>query len=235
MIPFRDDNPTKRFPIVTVLLIAANLAVFVYQFTLSEAELARVVYRFGMVPRDLTALDPGLIPVFGTSLFTSMFLHGGVIHLLGNMWYLWIFGDNIEDRMGPFRFLIFYLVCGLLAAFVHVGFNPGSGIPTIGASGAVAGVLGAYLVSYPFARVLTLVPLLIFWPVIELPALIVLGSWFIVQLFNGTMALTGAAGGGIAFWAHIGGFMAGVFLIGAFARREIPRFRSSYRATNVSE
>ncbi len=223
MIPFRDDVPARRYPVVTVLLIVANIGVFLYQLSLPPQAALALVHRFGMVPGELTGL--AALPS-GTALlgvFTSMFLHGGWFHLAGNLWYLWLFGDNVEDRMGHLRFFAFYLVCGVAAAVVHVLSDPGATIPAIGASGAISGVLGAYLVFYPFARILTLVPLFLLWPVVELPALLVLGSWFLVQILNGAASFSISNGtmGGVAWWAHVGGFAAGMVLarIVAPARR----------------
>ncbi len=224
MIPFRDDVPAKRYPVVTVLLILANVAVFGYELSLPAAELDQLIHQFGIVPATVRSLEgpPSMVALsLPVSLLTAMFLHGGFLHLVGNMWYLWIFGDNVEDRVGPVRFLVFYLTCGVIAGIAHIAVNSESAIPSIGASGAVAGVLGAYLVSFPFARILTLVPLLLIWPIVELPAVLVLGFWFLVQLLNGTAAIaaTSETLGGVAWWAHIGGFLAGVLLIGLFARR----------------
>ena len=161
--------------------------------------------------------------------FTSMFLHGGWLHLIGNMWYLWIFGDNVEDRLGHIRYLVFYFACGVGAGVVHLLLNPNSMVPSVGASGAIAGVLGAYLVSYPFARILTLVPIFFFFQVIEIPALIVLGLWFVMQFFYGTasLAANSATGGGVAWWAHVGGFVIGIILVGRLARK--PRYASYSR------
>ena len=155
-----------------------------------------------------------------------MFLHAGWFHLIGNMWFLWIFGDNVEDRLGHFRFLVFYLICGALASLAHILFNLNSVIPSVGASGAVAGVLGAYLVTYPFARVLTLIPLFFLWPVVELPAILVLGFWFLVQLLNGTapVAVASETAGGVAWWAHIGGFLAGIVLLLILAKPPTRRY-----------
>ncbi len=223
MIPFRDDVPARRYPVVTVLLIVANIGVFLYQLSLPPEAALALVHRFGMVPGELTGLAalPSGSALLGV--FTSMFLHGGWFHLLGNLWYLWLFGDNVEDRMGHLRFFAFYLVCGVAAAAVHVLSDPGATMPAIGASGAISGVLGAYLVFYPFARILTLVPLFLLWPVVELPALLVLGSWFLVQILNGAAAFSISNGtmGGVAWWAHVGGFAAGMVLarIVAPARR----------------
>ncbi len=216
MIPFKDYNPASRYPIMTVLIILANLAVYLYGFTLPGAYYQQFVQSYAIIPANL-GREPAVVSV--ASMFSSMFLHGGLLHLGGNMLFLWVFGDNIEDRMGSVRFLVFYLACGLVAGLAHILFNSDSPIPTIGASGAVAGVLGAYLLSYPYARILVLIPLIIFWPVIELPALIVLGYWFILQIFSGT--LVGSEMGGVAYWAHVGGFVAGLLMISYFARRPV--------------
>lgn len=208
-IPLRDDNPTSRFPFVTVSLIAVNTAVFLFQAATPHGlELAAL--RFGAVPHAIThfrslpqaAAFPPLL-----TLLTSMFLHGSLFHLLGNMLYLWIFGNNIEDRLGPVRFALFYLVCGVVASLTHVLFQPGSAVPMIGASGAIAGVLGAYWIVFPRARVRTFVFLIFYIDVVLLPAGIVLGLWFVLQLLNIGM------GGGVAWFAHIGGFLAGILLI----------------------
>ena len=213
----------------TILLIVVNVLVFLYQLTLSQVGLERFFMVNGVIPGRLDlASEAPVATAFDTTrtLFSSMFLHGGWLHLLGNMWYLWIFGDNVEDRMGHLRFLFFYSFCGITAGVAHILFNLSSPIPSIGASGSVAGVLGAYLLSYPFARVRTLIPLFLFWPVVELPALIVLGSWFLIQIIQGTPALGSAEfAGGVAWWAHVGGFVTGMLMIGAFARPEIRRYR----------
>ena len=219
MIPLKDTNRTHSFPAVTLLLIAVNAAVFVYQLTLGSGHvLTGFFYQFGLVPRALLSFGywqeagvlMGLAP-----LFTSMFLHGGWMHFLGNMLYLWVFGDNVEDWLGALRFLLFYLVCGLLAALLQIAVHPGSPIPMIGASGAISGVLAAYLVLFPGARVLTFVPILFFFYLVRLPALIFLGLWFLLQFFNGAVSLTAGdlSMGGTAWWAHIGGFVAGLVLI----------------------
>jgi len=229
MIPFRDNIPSRRYPIVTLLLILMNVGVFIFQLTLTEPALEQFVVAYGVVPARLQLAAEHPVQVVNltvVSMFTSMFLHAGWLHLLGNMWFLWIFGDNVEDRMGRIGFLAFYLLCGLAAGMVHILFNLDSRVPSVGASGAIAGVLGAYLLSYPFARVLTLVPFLIIWPVIELPALLVLGSWFLIQLLNGWAAITAASQttGGVAWWAHIGGFLSGMILLRVFAQRRARRY-----------
>jgi membrane associated rhomboid family serine protease len=217
MIPLRDVIPSRTFPALVVTIIALNAFAFLFEQTLSERELAMFVREYGVVPLNFSL----------SAVFTSMFLHGGWMHFLGNMLFLWIFGDNVEDRMGHGRFILFYLLCGTVAAIAHVMSEPGSPIPTIGASGAVAGVMGAYFVLYPRSRILALLPLFIFWQIIEVPAVLFLGLWFVLQLFSGVgtmlMATEGAPAGGIAFWAHIAGFLAGVILVYAFRRPERAR------------
>jgi rhomboid family protein len=230
MIPLRDVIPSRTFPALVVTIIALNALAFLYELTLTDRQLALFVRQYGVVPIEFSH----------ASVFTSMFLHGGWMHLLGNMLFLWIFGDNVEDRMGHGRFLVFYLLCGSIAAFAHVLSEPSSPIPTIGASGAVAGVMGAYFVLYPHSRILTLLPLIVFWQIIEVPALVFLGVWFVLQLVSGVgtmlMATQGAPAGGIAFWAHIAGFAAGVVLVFVFRRPERTRVEwwdsgpRSYRA-----
>ena len=219
MIPFKDYNPASRYPVMTVLIILANVAVYLYGFTLPGAYYQQFVHSYAIIPADL-GHEPAVVSI--ATMLSSMFLHGGLLHLGGNMLFLWVFGDNIEDRMGSLRFLFFYLICGLAAGLAHILLNSDSPIPTIGASGAVAGVLGAYLLSYPYARVLVLIPLIIFWPVIKLPALIVLGYWFVFQVFSG--ALSGPEMGGVAYGAHVGGFVAGLALISLFARQPVRRY-----------
>jgi len=208
-IPLRDENPTSRFPAVTVALIAVNTAVFFLHAAAPHGlELAAV--RFGAVPYAIThsgaSGGPAAVPPLLT-LLTSMFLHGSFFHLLGNMLYLWIFGNNIEDRLGPVRFLLFYLVCGVAAALTHILFQPGSRIPMIGASGAIAGTLGAYWAVFPHARVKVFVFLIFFIDVVAIPAGIVLGLWFLLQVLNV------GVGGGVAWFAHVGGFLAGLLLV----------------------
>jgi hypothetical protein len=214
VIPLRDANPSRGTPLVTVALIALNTLVFVYELTLPQAGLQRLVFTFGMVPERLTtfATDPNVS--FGDAtlpFLTSMFLHGDWLHLLGNMWFLWIFGDNVEDYLGHARFLLFYLLCGLAASVAHLAFNWNSTIPTLGASGAIAGVLGAYLLLFPGARILTFFPYFFFF---EVPAYVILIYWFVLQLIRGAAtSLAEAAGGGVAWWAHVGGFVAGLALV----------------------
>ncbi|NWG11981.1 MAG: rhomboid family intramembrane serine protease [Acidobacteria bacterium] len=226
MIPLHDDNPTQTRPVLTVLLIAANVLVFMYQISLGPRGGQAFVYQFGAIPavilgtRSLPDQLAAIPPVF--SLVTSMFLHGGFMHLIGNMLYLWIFGNNIEDAMGRVRFLVFYLVCGFAASFLHILSNASSVIPAIGASGAISGILGAYLLLYPHAQVLTLIPLGIFTRLVYIPAGIVLGLWFVFQLISGS--LSGSEAGGVAWWAHVGGFVAGMVLVGLLKKRRVRFF-----------
>lgn len=224
MIPFRDSIPASRYPIVTVSIIGINVLAFIYQLTLSSSrEIEGFVYSFGMVPARLTSAEFFAqydLPSFWLTLVTSMFLHGSLVHLLGNMLFMWVFADNVEDRMGPARFIFFYLICGVGAGLVHVLFNPDSQVPTIGASGAISGVLGAYLLLYPRARVLVLLPLLIIWPIIELPAMLLLGIWFLMQLLSGIGSQGAEQMTGVAWWAHVGGFLIGFLLIHFFDKED---------------
>lgn len=219
LIPLRDSVRSSRFPIVTILLIAVNFYIFWQQLMLSEQALDQFIQHFGLIPQQINRVllrgGPltGLLP-----LVTAMFLHGGWLHLLGNMLYLWVFGDNIEDRMGRFRFLLFYLTVGVIGNLAHVWSDPGSQMPTIGASGAIAGILGAYFICYPQAKILTLIPIFIFITIQEIPAFFYLFFWFALQLISGFVVSTAA--GGVAWWAHIGGFIAGAVLVKMFGRRE---------------
>lgn len=219
MIPLKDDNPTQTVPFVTVALILANAVVFVYEMLLPPEASKNLIATLGITPGRLTQAvlhDPGQLGHAGVTLLTGMFLHGSIMHIAMNMLYLWIFGNNIEDVVGHGRFVLFYLGCGLLASFTQVAASPHSKVPMIGASGAISGILGAYLVMFPAARVLTLVFLVVFIRVVSFPAVIVLGFWFVLQLINaGQMS----PGGGVAVLAHIGGFVAGLTLIAAFRRR----------------
>jgi len=224
MIPIRDDNPTTITPVVTVGLIVLNILVFMYQLSLGRQGQA-FVYVFGAVPDALFGGEsPSPVPPMLT-LATSMFLHGGVMHVGGNMLYLWIFGNNIEDVMGHGRFIVFYLLCGMAAAYAHAITAPGSLVPMIGASGAISGVLGAYLLLFPRARVLTLIPFGIVMHMEYIPAAWLLGFWIVLQFFSGTLSL-GTEGGGVAWFAHVGGFLAGMVLIHAFIRRRPRRDRA---------
>jgi membrane associated rhomboid family serine protease len=214
MFPLRDENPSLTTPVVTRGLIVLNVAVFLYELTLGGA-LPAFVRAWALVPQRFELAIHGLAPVQTAALplISSIFLHGGWPHLIGNMWYLWIFGDNIEDRIGHVKFVLFYLAGGLFAGLVHVLTNSASALPTVGASGAIAGVLGAYAAAFPRARVITLLPLFPVFPVVALPALLVLGFWFLMQFASGTLALAGGQAGGVAWWAHIGGFAYGYVLM----------------------
>jgi membrane associated rhomboid family serine protease len=214
MIPLRDTIPSRTAPVVTVALIAVNVLVFLHEQALGPY-LERFVFAYGLVPRRFVYWpgDP-LDPARFLPLITSMFWHGGWLHLLGNMLYLWIFGDNVEDKLGHFRYLLFYLAAGVAAALAQVALNPASPLPTVGASGAIAGVLGAYLVSFPRARVVTFIPIFIFPWIVQIPAVFYLAFWFLMQVASGLAELgTRSAGGGVAWWAHIGGFLAGIVLV----------------------
>ncbi|MGB9907504.1 MAG: rhomboid family intramembrane serine protease [Candidatus Saccharicenans sp.] len=214
-IPLKDENPTSRFPVITVAIIAVNCLIFLYQI-FSPNGLEYQVLRFGIIPYEIThwGMDATIPRVFWPlSLLTGMFLHGSLLHLAGNMLYLWIFGNNVEDFLGSVKFLFFYLACGIAASLLQVAIYPNSRIPMIGASGAIAGLLGAYLVLYPSARVKTLVFLFIYITVIYVPAWVLLGLWFILQLSNIGL------GGGVAWFAHIGGFLAGLSLVLPAARK----------------
>jgi membrane associated rhomboid family serine protease len=216
MIPIRDAIRSKNFPAVNFIIIGLNIIVFLWQL-LQGPDLKEVFYLYGMVP--LRYHDPELFAHFTRfqqylPFLTSMFLHGGFLHIIMNMWFLYIFGDNIEDRLGHIRYLVFYLFCGVAAGLVHLFTNWNSNIPTIGASGAISGVMGAYLLLYPRSKILTLIPIFFFFQFVEIPAFIFLGFWLFLQLFSAS--LTPRNVGGVAFWAHIGGFVAGLIFIKIF-------------------
>jgi membrane associated rhomboid family serine protease len=224
MFPIGDTVPRRNIPIATWLLILINCLVFLFETAMPQQTLERFCYLFGIVPARYThpnwALWIGLPIDDYWPFLTSMFLHGGWVHVIANMWTLWIFGDNVEDRMGPGRFVVFYLLCGLVAGLVHALTNPDSTLPTIGASGAIAGVMGAYFFLFPYSRLIVLVPILFFPFFFEMPAVIYLGFWALTQFFSGALSL-GTAGyvGGVAFWAHVGGFAAGILLHHFFIER----------------
>jgi membrane associated rhomboid family serine protease len=221
MIPLKDNIPSSRIPVITIGLIVVNVLVFLNQLTLPPRAAVRFVYLYGLIPLEISSGDlmvPHPVPLYGTIL-TSMFVHGGLFHLAGNMLYLWIFGDNVEDRLGRVRFLLFYLLSGVGAAAAQILSDPHSKLPMVGASGAISGVLGAYLVLYPHARVVTLVFFGWFVRVIEIPALIVLGFWIVVQLVSGLLTWRVQVGG-VAWFAHVGGFVAGLVMVISLRRRE---------------
>ena len=221
MIPLRDVIPSRTTPYITVTIIALNAVAWLFEIMLPHDALNEFLTIYGVVPAYFSA----------PTLITSMFLHGGWMHVIGNMWYLWIFGDNVEDRMGHGRFMVFYLLCGIAAAIGQVAADPNSTLPTIGASGAIAGVMGAYFVLYPRSRVLTLIPIIFLMQIVEVPAIVLLGFWFLMQLFNaGTIAMTTASrGGGVAFAAHVIGFVAGAGGVFVFRKRQLdPWERADY-------
>ena len=215
MIPLRDVIPSRTTPGVTISIIAINIAIYLFGLFLTDRGRDSFILAFGLVPAYFTLV----------SVFTSMFVHGGLLHLIGNMLFLWIFGDNIEDRLGHGRFIAFYVMCGIAAALAQVALNPNSLIPMVGASGAIAGVMGAYLVLYPHSRILMLFPFPVF--LFELPAVVFLGIWFVVQFLNGINQLPvferDAISGGVAFWAHVSGFVTGVLLVLLMKRPERAR------------
>jgi membrane associated rhomboid family serine protease len=223
MIPLRDNLPTRRAPVLTLIIIGANAYVYLREFLLGPWGSQRFILYYGLIPCGLTGECEIVGRAFSpeVTLLTSMFVHAGFFHFAGNMLYLWIFGNNVEDSMGKIRFAIFYPLCGLGAAFVQIFVSPASRIPMVGASGAISGVLGAYLLLFPHARVLTLIPLGFFTQLVEIPAVIVLGFWIVVQLFNGLLTFN-FSGGGVAWFAHVGGFAVGMLLIGLFKRRTVP-------------
>ncbi len=212
MIPFKDENPTRTFPFVTIAIIVLNVMVFLAEL-FHPSGMKYVVYSYGAIPRNLLSSGNAQgIPAVLT-VFTSMFMHGGVLHILGNMLYLWIFGNNIEDRLGHVRFLAFYLVSGVVAAYAHALSTPSSIVPMVGASGAVSGILGAYLLLYPHARVHTVVFFGFFVQIVRVPALLVIGLWGIIQIVNGVVSTGLVSQGGVAWFAHVGGFLFGLLTI----------------------
>ncbi len=230
MFPLKDDVPSRSLPVVTVTLIVLNVLVYLYEFFLGAGRggdrlYEQFIYEFGLIPCRVSGSCPAQLSTALTgapsplvTVFTAMFVHGGFFHVGGNMLYLWIFGDNVEDAMGKGRFLLFYLACGVIAAAAQYFQSPHAPVPMVGASGAVSGALGAYLVLYPHARVWTLVILGFFWRIVPIPALIVLGFWIIVQAVNGIVTF-GQSEGGVAFLAHVGGFVAGMVLVSLFRQR----------------
>jgi membrane associated rhomboid family serine protease len=217
MIPLRDTQPSYSTPFVTVAIIIVNVLAFLYQVSLDPYSSNWFIAHYAIVPDRLQYRD----------MVTAMFLHGGWMHLIGNMWFLWIYGDNVEDVLGHTKYLVFYLLCGVAAAILHVMLNPYSRVPTLGASGAIAGVMGAYMVKFPHSRIITLVPILIFFTTMEIPAIFMLAYWFLIQIFSGVGSIgysNVSSGGGVAWFAHIGGFIAGVVLVYVMGTRE--RFRN---------
>lgn len=221
MLPIKDDIPTKRTPIVTIAFIVINCLVFLFEFVQGSRGFMEFTYVWGLIPVELTTgveLTPQASVSSLVNLLTSMFMHGGLLHLGGNMLYLWIFGNNIEDRLGRVKFILFYLASGIVASMAFVATAPQGDIPLVGASGAIAGILGAYLISYPRARVVTVLFIFYFIRIARIPAMYVLGFWFILQVFNGLPAL-GSSGGGVAWFAHIGGFLFGLVVFKFFVKK----------------
>jgi membrane associated rhomboid family serine protease len=227
MIPLKNLSPRDSFPAVTLGLIVANIVVFIHQLTLSDRATTIFINTYGMVPAHLQMALAGHRYTLGQALiplFTSMFIHGGFLHIIGNMWFLWIFGGQVEDRLGHLYYLIFYTICGLGSGVTQLAFDWGSKVPAIGASGAIAGVLGAYILFFPSSRILTLIPLFIIWFTARIPAVIFIGLWFILQFLSGIGSLGAANAGGVAWWAHVGGFLLGLFL----AKGKKPTRRPAY-------
>jgi len=235
MFPIRDDNPQLLTPYGTYAIIVLNALVWVFVQGLGDpSTVAASVCTLGLIPGELlqlvspgtrVAVGPGMACVLGSdpnwlTPFTSMFLHGGWMHIIGNMWFLWVFGDNVEDAMGSVRFLVFYVLCGLAAAALQIAAGPGSEVPMVGASGAIGGVMGAYVLLYPRVRVHLLIILIVYVTTISVPAVFMLGYWFLLQLLSGLAAPPGA-GGGVAFWAHVGGFVAGALLVLVFRKKSL--------------
>jgi membrane associated rhomboid family serine protease len=218
MIPLKDTIPSRTFPAVNITLVVINCLVFLYELSLGPG-LLPFIDRYAIIPARF--FNAGMISDMIAPLFSFMFLHGGWLHVISNMLYLWIFGDNVEDRMGHFRYLVFYLMCGVASGLVQLFISPASRIPIVGASGAIAGVMGAYLLLYPFGRVVTLVFFFIFIQVVQIPAIFFLVFWFVLQFFSGAFATPGQEGG-VAWWAHVGGFLCGLLLVFPFARRKKP-------------
>jgi membrane associated rhomboid family serine protease len=222
MIPLYDTTRTRTFPLVNLGLILLNALVFLIEIQLAPSALRSFIFTWGLVPANLLS-DPG---GRWQTIFSSMFLHGGWFHIISNMWVLFIFGDNVEARLGKLRYLIFYLLSGVAAALLQAYVWPTSAEPMIGASGAIAGVLGAYLILFPSSRIASLVPILFILTIVEVPALIFLVFWFITQLYSGLFMVNGGAESGIAWWAHIGGFLFGMLMVSFFARRRVATYRS---------
>jgi len=218
MIPLRDSQPSYSTPYVTIALIVTNVMVFLHTVSLDPFSRNHFILEYGMIPARLQMAD----------LVTSMFLHGGWLHLIGNMWFLWIFGDNVEDTLGHGKYLLFYLLCGVLAALGHYALSTESRVPVVGASGAIAGVMGAYLVKFPHSRIVTLVPIIIFLTTVDVPAALSLLYWCVIQFFSGIGSIAHSQlsqGGGVAWFAHVGGFLAGMLLVLAMGRGQRYRRR----------
>jgi membrane associated rhomboid family serine protease len=213
MFPLRDTQRSNSRPLITVLIIILNVVVFLHEVSLDEYSRNYFIAHYGLIPARFHSW----------AILSSMFMHGGWMHIIGNMWFLWVFGDNVEDAFGHLKYLVFYLLCGIAAAFTQVIFSPGSRLPMVGASGAIAGVMGAYLIKFPRSRIITLVFIFIFITTIEVPAGLMLAYWFIIQFFSGvgTIGYSHVSQGGTAFFAHIGGFITGMILVGVMGTRQV--------------
>ena len=224
LFPLYDENPTKSIPWITLLLILINVLVFIYELSLQSAgKLQQLFQTAALIPYEITNLAKltSDVPNIGIlAVFTSMFMHGGWLHIIGNMWYLWIFGNNVEDTLGHAKYLLFYLLCGIGGGIGHILSQPYSQVPTVGASGAIAGVLAGYLIMFPTARVVTIVPIFIFLQIVKVPAILLIGLWFLIQIASGMGSLSTQASGGTAWFAHIGGFIAGVVLVLVLSRKK---------------
>jgi membrane associated rhomboid family serine protease len=213
MIPLRDTIPSRSTPVVTILIIIANAFVFLYMLSLDPYTQNHFIRQYALVPARFNL----------SALITSLFLHGGWMHIIGNMCFLWVYGDNVEDILGHGKYLVFYLLCGVIASATQYAISPDSQVPVLGASGAIAGVMGAYLIKFPHSRILTLIPIIVFWTTIEIPAVLILVYWFILQFFSGIGSIgysQAASQGGVAFFAHIGGFIAGMILVSTMGTKE---------------
>jgi len=217
MIPLYDNVRTRKFPFVNILLIVANVLAYLYELQMDSGTLKEFIFAWGLIPSRLLS-NPS---VWWVTIFSAMFLHGGWFHIISNMWVLFIFGDNVEARMGGFKYLVFYLLSGTAAGLLQTYILPSSKVPMIGASGAIAGVLGAYLILFPRSRIASLVPIFFIFTIIEIPAFIFLIFWFVSQLYSGLFAIQGGGGSGIAWWAHIGGFLFGLTMVSFFVRRRV--------------
>ncbi len=213
MIPLRDTIPSRSTPVVTILIIISNAFVFLYMLSLDPYTQNHFIRQYALVPARFNL----------SALITSLFLHGGWMHIIGNMWFLWVYGDNVEDILGHGKYLVFYLLCGVIASATQYAISPDSQVPVLGASGAIAGVMGAYLIKFPHSRILTLIPIIVFWTTIEIPAVLILVYWFVLQFFSGIGSIgysQAASQGGVAFFAHIGGFIAGMILVSTMGTKE---------------
>ena len=222
MFPLYDTVRSRKFPLINLLLIVANVLAFLYEIQMDPSTLKGFIFTWGLIPVDFL----GNPSVMWPTIFTAMFLHGGWFHIINNLWVLFIFGDNVEERMGSFRYLLFYLLSGMAAGLLQVYVLSTSATPMIGASGAIAGVLGAYLILFPRSRIASIVPIFIIFTLVEIPAFIYLIFWFFSQLYSGLFAVQGGGGSGIAWWAHIGGFLFGVLMVSFFARKKRTAYSS---------